>query len=121
MKTIGKEVPIFHRGVGRNDRVNSELSEAKLWVFRDRATDFQRKPQNNSLRFDFNLGGSRLFRIAIIATIFLSAGLSAQQSPQAGAPVKLELRCPAPCTFRQGESIWFILDYTADFPQVTAF
>jgi hypothetical protein len=57
-----------------------------------------------------------LFRIAIIATIFLSAGLSAQQSPQAGAPVKLELRCPAPCTFRQGESIWLDLDYTASSP-----
>jgi hypothetical protein len=59
---------------------------------------------------------ARLFRIAIIAAIFLSAGLWAQQPPQAEAQVKLELRCPAPCAFRQGESIWLDLDYTASSP-----
>jgi hypothetical protein len=54
-----------------------------------------------------------MFIALAIAVLIFSAGVRAQQPPPAELPLKVELLCPAPCTFRQGKSIWLDLDYTA--------
>ncbi len=46
-----------------------------------------------------------------MVAIASSIALQAQPSPP-----HLDLRCPAPCTFRQGESIWLDLVFTAGTP-----
>ena len=48
--------------------------------------------------------------IAAIVAVSSSFAVRAQE------PVSLNLRCPPPCSFRQGESIWLDLDFTAATP-----
>ena len=47
---------------------------------------------------------------AALTALVSSVALRAQE------PVTLELRCASPCSFRQGESIWLDLDFTASTP-----
>jgi hypothetical protein len=50
---------------------------------------------------------------AAITVLGSSSALRAQgPSPE----VKIELRCASPCSYRQGESIWVDLDFTANTP-----
>ncbi len=54
---------------------------------------------------------------AAITALVSSAELRAQNPAQSSNPaLKLELRCAAPCSFRQGESIWLDLNYSASTP-----
>jgi len=53
----------------------------------------------------------RLSTLVAIAAVAGSVTIRAQE------PVKLELRCGSPCSFRQGESIWLDLDFTASTPK----
>lgn len=48
---------------------------------------------------------------ALAAIVVLSAATGRAQEP-----VKVELRCPSACTFRQGESIWLNLSFTTSTP-----
>jgi hypothetical protein len=55
----------------------------------------------------------RMRTFAAMMTLISSAMLRAQNP----APLpKVELRCASPCSFRQGESIWLDLDFTASTP-----
>ena len=47
--------------------------------------------------------------LRVLAAVFLVA-------PAMASSPKLELHCPAPCQFRQGESIWLELDFSAPLP-----
>jgi hypothetical protein len=51
-----------------------------------------------------------VFPFTALMAIISSPAVWAQE------PVKLDLRCPAPCSFRQGQSIWLDLDFTASTP-----
>src|SRR5690348_13200327 len=48
--------------------------------------------------------------LRVLASVFLIAPAFAADPP------KLELRCAAPCQFRQGESIWLDLEFSAPLP-----
>ena len=58
-----------------------------------------------------NLMVVRMCTFAAMMALVTSATLRAQNPP-----LRLELRCASPCNFRQGESIWLDLDFTASTP-----
>ena len=65
----------------------------------------------------FHSGGldSRLRRMRLLS-MAAYVGLISSVTLRAEEPVEFNLRCPDPCTFHQGESIWLDLDFTASIP-----